>query len=488
MKAVKNALFLILVFSVCLNACSAPPVKETATYTPEPRATSTETLEAVEPTGTSPDEAPAEIEEPAMEADLILLNGALLTMNPAQPYAEALAVKSGSILAVGNAEQITALAGPSTRVIDLDGMTLMPGFVDSHSHVFSHIDRTDEALQQTQDWLLSLGIVASAEAYTDAALLEWLAREDEAGALRMRLGLYLVYTDACGQIIGDWYVDHPDAHHTSDHLRIPGIKVFTDGGSCNTPAVSFQYADGGNGDLYFSKAELVQIIRDIQDLGYQAVLHALGDRAIETALQAYQEVQDGTENTFRHRLDHNTLLRDDLLPLYTPTGVIPVIFGSFPTCFFIGDMNQFRFRTPEEHINWEWRYGELIEQNPTLRYAWHSDYPVFATINPVDHLYGFVTRQQVNEAGDICMPPDWAADDRIPVEDALQYMTSNAAYAIYYDDLTGTLEPGKRADMIIISSNPLETIPDELRDIQVLATLLDGQVVYCQEGHENVCQ
>ena len=67
-------------------------------------------------------------------ADLILLNGAVYTVDPALPWAEAVAVKEGRILAVGSSKEIRALAGGETEIVDLTGTLLLPGFIDSHTH------------------------------------------------------------------------------------------------------------------------------------------------------------------------------------------------------------------------------------------------------------------------------------------------------------------------------------------------------------------
>ena len=199
-------------------------------------------------------------------------------------------------------------------------------------------------------------------------------------------------------------------------------------------------------------------------------------------LEAIRIALGGSPNTLRHRIEHSGLLRDELLPRFGEIGVVPVIFGKFPACYFRGDTSKFKYLSPLEYRHWEWRYADLIAASPGLPYAWHSDYPVFESINPFEHLFGFVTRKEITPDGQVCDPEDWAADDRIPVADALQMMTANAAYAVFYDDVTGSLETGKFADMIILSENPLEVESDELINISVLMTMVGGKVEYCAEN------
>jgi predicted amidohydrolase YtcJ len=472
MSALKIRLAIILFVSFLLSNC-APANQTTSELQTE---TSTATQQVILPSAT-----------PGIKADIIFRNGTILTMDPDQPSVNGIAIRGNEIIAVGENYEMSAYVGDDTQVINLRGHTIMPGFVDSHNHVYFHAFNDGTDLTEIEDWLLSMGITTTAEMTVEPDQFEWMLDAYTDGTLRLRHAIYLEYTNACGDVAGQWYLDHPSAHLMDDTFRVPGIKIFTDGGACNRPAVSFETETGGHGDLYFDDATLTQVVVDAQISGYQVAIHALGDRGAELALNAIETALNGQPNTYRHRIEHNTLLRDDLLPRYGEIGVVPLIFGKFPTCFFTGETNQFKYLTPTEYISWEWRYGDLISTNPDLTYAWHSDYPVFSSINPFEHLYGFVTRKEVGPDGQICLPPDWALDDVIPVEQALTYMTINSAYATFYDDIVGSLQVGKFADLVILSNNPLDVDPDELINISVKMTMVDGRVEYCAEGQESLC-
>ena len=468
----KNRLIIFLLFVILLSSCTptSQPTAELPTATAEP------TQQVSQPSAA-----------PGIKADIIFRNGTILTMNPDQPIANGIAIRGNEILAVGENYEMSAYVGDDTQVINLRGHTIMPGFVDAHSHVYFHGFNDGSDLNEIENWLLSLGITTIAEMTVEPDQFEWMLNAYADGTLRLRHVIYLEYTNACGDVAGQWYLDNSSAHLMDDTFRVPGIKIFTDGGACNRPAVSFETEAGGHGDIYFTDAELAQVVIDAQDLGYQVTIHALGDRGAELALNAIEAALDGQPNTYRHRIEHNALLRDDLLPRYGEIGIVPTIFGKFPSCFFSGDTSQFKYLTPPEFITWEWRYGDLIRTNPDLVYAWHADYPVFSSINPFEHLYGFVTRREVGPDGQVCQPPDWALNDLIPVEQALGYMTINSAYATWYDDIVGSLVPGKRADLIILSENPLSIDPDELVNITVKMTMVDGEMAYCAEGQESLC-
>lgn len=431
-------------------------------------------------------ETPAPPTDPG--ADIVYRNGVVLTMDDTNPLAQAVAIKAGKILFVGSNAEIEMYSGASTRVIDLQRQTLMPGFIDSHAHVFDYLDRDARVLENTQNWLLSKGITTIAEMNVHPDLFEWLLNAHSTGQLRMRLAIYLKYNDACGNVDGHWYADHPSAHLWDDNLRVPGIKIYADGGNCNVPAYSFEREDGNSGQLYFETGQLAQVISEAQEAGYQTAIHALGDRAEETVLNAYETALSGQPNNMRHRIEHNTMLRDDMLTRPGEVGIVPLIFGKYPACFFKGDPATFKYHIPEEYVHWEWRYGDMIENNPNLRYAWHSDYPIFDSIDPFEHLHGFATRKEIDKDGNVlCEPPEFALDDLIPPDQALLYMTINSAYATFYDDIIGSIQPGKAADLIILTDNPLEIDPDALFTISVRMTMIDGKVEYCAEGQEAYC-
>lgn len=117
----------------------------------------------------------------------------------------------------------------------------------------------------------------------EQGFLRDIQRFHAAGELRVRTSLYLVYDDPCGRIVGDWYKAYPPTRNPGEMLRIGGVKIFTDGGSCGHPALGFEHADWHGGDLWLTQAELNRAVADAQAAGYQVAIHAIGDRAVEQA-------------------------------------------------------------------------------------------------------------------------------------------------------------------------------------------------------------
>ena len=120
--------------------------------------------------------------------------------------------------------------------------------------------------------------------------------------------------------------------------------------------------------------------------------------------------------------------------------------------------------------------------------AWHSDVVSFAR-RPIHDLYELVTKRQIDPNDDsiVCYPPDWLAAEAVTVEEALRMMTINGAHALFMEDHIGSLRRGKFADLIILSENPLTMDPGRIVDIDVLMTMVGGEVEHCLPGYESLC-
>ena len=217
---VLGATTLLLVTASCTTGSEGGGTTTSTTIPPPP---STSTIGA-EATTTSK----AEVLEEA--ADLVLTNANVITMSDTAPRAEAVAVTDDVISAVGDRAAGAARIGDETQVIDLDGATVIPGLVDAHSHFFGEgiTQGIGAGIQDAE--ILSNGITTTAEFHTTPEILEAVRGLDQAGELRVRTSLYLIYTNACGTVQEDWWQEHPPTRESGEMLRIGGIKVFSDGG------------------------------------------------------------------------------------------------------------------------------------------------------------------------------------------------------------------------------------------------------------------
>lgn len=408
-------------------------------------------------------------------------NGIVLTMETDQPFDEAIAVRGETIEAVGSDEEVLALADDQTTLIDLEGRTLMPGFVDAHTHIFNDRGHMDLGLDEAQDLALRNGITTLADLFVDRGTLKELQRFDADGFLRVRTGLYLVAADNCGRPQGDWYLEFPPTRVRGEMLRINGVKIFADGGTCGEPAFSFEIEAGdGLGDLWFTQDELNTLVSDAQAAGYQVAIHAVGDRANIEALNTIEFALAGEPNIYRHRIEHASVVPPEYIAKFGELDVTPVYFGepfSCPEAFGMG--------VPEPYQAWDQPYASMRSTNPDLHLAWSTDTP-YSSENPFVHLFGFVTRKDLYQ-GHLCEAFPWHEDDRLPVDEALSIMTLQSAYALFRDEEVGSLTPGKLADLIVLSDNPRLVSPDQLPAIEVLLTVVGGNTEYCDPSRNVLC-
>lgn len=411
----------------------------------------------------------------------VFFNGTVLTMDAENPQSEAILIRDDRIAVVGSYDVVMDAASDSAQQVDLQGRTVMPGFVDPHTHLLNDQDRLGVDTDGAQQLALENGITTLGNLYVSEDFLLHMQDYAANGNMRIRASLYLIYTSNCGEVQGTWYQQYPPTREPGEMLRVGGIKIFADGGTCGPPALSYELIPGnGTGELFLSQEQLTTAVTEADALGYQVAIHALGDRAVEAAQNAIAATLNGQPNTLRHRIDHNAVIRPELLPRYEEIGIVALIFGQFPWC------NPFA-PSPPDYQSYEWPWRALLDANPNAHIAWHGDDPWIGGVNPLVELYGLVTRNDVAPDGTVCEAPDWFKANAITVEEALPMMTIEGAYALFREDEVGSLEPGKFADLIILSDNPLTVEPEAIKDIDILLTMVGGTAEYCDADYSTYC-
>jgi predicted amidohydrolase YtcJ len=527
--------------------------------------------------------------------DLVLLNGKIWTVNPAQPVAQAVACRTGRIAAVGSDAEIQSLVRSSTRVINLHGRFALPGFNDAHVHFLSGGQsltgvqlRTAKSEQEFRDRLsryverLPRGrwvtggnwdhenwspprlpsrrliddvipdnpvFVKRVDAHmalaNSAALrIAGIGRDtpDPPGGVIVRdsdgeptgilkdAGMTAVYrvvppptdeegTEAiraamrcaaehgvtsvqdmsaapvlrlyenllaarqlgvriCGyQPLPDW--ERGAAVRFRDvvaveKLKAGGFKGFADGSLGSATALFFEpyqdlaRASGLPSEEMIPERAMLDRILDADAAGHQVAIHAIGDKANHLILNMYQEAEhrNGRRDR-RFRIEHaQHLLADDMGRF----GALRVV-ASVQPLHLADDGRWAENRIGPLRAKHAYAFRSLQDSGAIL--AFGSDWDV-APIDPLLGIHAAVTRRTLDGKH----PGGWVPEQKITPEEAIRAYTMGSAYAAFDEKVKGSLEPGKLADIVVLSRDILTIAPEEIEDTKVEMTIFDGRVVY----------
>lgn len=249
-----------------------------------------------------------------------------------------------------------------------------------------------------------------------------------------------------------------------DRLSIGALKVFTDGGMmARTAALSAPYAGTANlGELQADPAELTSTIVDGHLAGWQLAVHAIGDRAVDVALDAFAEAQARRPRPdARHRIEHCGLVRPDQLDRLAAAGVVAVVQPTFLWAY--GD--DYADIMGPDRAGWLYRARAFLDRGMVV--AGSSDRPV-ADGAPLRAIQFLV--QRTSSSGRAIGP-----DEAITVRQALAAYTMGGAYACHREHLLGSVTAGKLADLVVLGADPTTVDPDTIADIDVFATIVGGE-------------
>jgi predicted amidohydrolase YtcJ len=253
-----------------------------------------------------------------------------------------------------------------------------------------------------------------------------------------------------------------------DWLRVGAMKLFADGSLVGrTAALHDDYAGpgAGRGYLQADAAQLQATIIVAHRSGWQVATHAIGDRAIDVALEAYAHaLAQFPRPDPRHRIEHFAVAQPRQVALAAKLGVIAVPQGRFAA--ELGD-GMLAAVGPERH-DWLYRQRSLLDAGMVLPGS--SDRPV-VTGAPLPGIADMAVRRT---ASGVPFNPGEA----ITVPQALYAYTAGSAYASHQEHVKGSITPGKLADLVVLSEDPAAVSLDRIAGLQVLATLVDGQCRY----------
>jgi len=521
------------------------------------------------------------------EAELILHNGNIITIDDSQPKAEAVAIAGGRLFAVGSDDDVLNLATARTRRIDLEGKTVVPGFIDAHTHLgysgLRHLTRLDcdlrtiEAIkgairayaQETPvgEWVAGFKYddtkTAEGRPLTRAdldevapehpvviehrgghtAYLNSLALEkaglnedtadpdgghlgrDSDGRLNGKLeetaafaviealpsdftrddareGVKLISRmmaasgvtsahDALGT--PDDLRSYQDAHEASElalrvytlidyqfldkmleagirtglgdeWVKVGPVKLTCDGSiSERTARMSEPFVGRPDdyGIIVTDEETLFQHARKAHEAGWQVAVHANGDVGIDITLRVYEKLQEELpRGDPRFRLEHCTIINEDLVRRIKALGAIPNPFSTY--VYYHGEK---MVHYGEERLERMFAVRSFLDAG--IKVTQTSDYPP-GPFEPMMALQSSVTR--TDSKGNV-----WGARQKVSVMEALRVGTLHGAYASYEENDKGSIESGKLADLVVLGQDPTQVDPSTLIDIPVERTMVGGQ-------------
>lgn len=258
-----------------------------------------------------------------------------------------------------------------------------------------------------------------------------------------------------------------------EDIRAKTVKFFLDGVlGQRTAALLDSYTDAPDtsGELLIPPGVFSEAVVELDSLGYQVHVHAIGDLAIRSALDAFAQARErnGFTNN-RHLISHANLVTPVDQPRFARLSVI----GIFQPLWARWDdyMHLTAERVGTERMSFMYPSGSLVRRGATV--AFGSDWAV-ASANPLLGLEVAMTRREPGQSDGRALVPEQG----LPLGHAIASYTINAAYVSHVDDLSGSIEPGKSADLVILSRNLFETPAHEIAGTEVLLTLFAGQVVH----------
>jgi predicted amidohydrolase YtcJ len=249
---------------------------------------------------------------------------------------------------------------------------------------------------------------------------------------------------------------------------VGAIKLWLDGAlGSRGAALHSPYCDDptNRGLVLIPPEELERTLHEAREAGFQACVHAIGDRANSLALDAMESV--GVAGR-RFRVEHAQILTADDIPRFTQLGVIPSMQATHCT----SDMRWAGERLGPERLAGAYAWRSLLATGTII--AGGSDFPV-EDPNPFHGLHASVTRRTL-DGEDV-----WQPEQRMTREEAVRSFTTWNAWAAGQEHEVGSLEVGKRADLVVLSDDPFTCGEARIKDIVPLTTMVGGETVYQRE-------
>jgi predicted amidohydrolase YtcJ len=507
---------------------------------------------------------------------LLLLNGTVLTLDPANRKADALAVAKGRIGRIGTTEEIRRTYGPDVPAIDLRGKAVLPGFIDSHVHFMSTsftvagldlasartleevLERVRERTEETAqgEWILGYFLThlsdrgmptrrdldraaphhpvrvthrnghlcslntRAMEILGPSPDLDGVEKEDgeptgvvrdpaiqtlphpgyllnEEGRLRalelasrraLEKGVTtlhaldggprrpgaMAFLLAASPSLPVKVVLYNQSMDVQEALgfglpRIGGCICADGAFESHTAALFEPYADepGNYGTLSYSDGQMHGFILGSHRAGLQVAVHCEGDRAVEQVLSGYEKaLRELPREDARHRIEHYEIPTENQIRRTAGAGIFVNMQPAFLPAFFFRDgVNRYETFLGKPRLRWIHPYRTMLDAGIVM--AGGSDSPV-TEVNPLAGIAAAVNHPH--------------AEERLSVMEALRLFTANGARFAFEEREKGTIEPGKAADLVVLSEDPCSVAPERIGEIAVEMTFVNGKIACNREG------
>ncbi len=258
-----------------------------------------------------------------------------------------------------------------------------------------------------------------------------------------------------------------------DKIQLGSIKAYADGSLGSSTAWFFHHyaQDTTNFGLpndIIKNGNFEKWALDADKHKLQICVHAIGDKAVSTVLDAVEKIRkENPDWDRRFHIEHAQHLRPGDISRFAKLGVIV----SVQPTHLMEDGNWAEKRIGKERLKYMHPYNSFLKAG--VKVAFGTDFPV-VTLNPMIGLYMAVTRR----TSDGKNPSGLEPQEKISIEDAIKCYTLNSAYAEFQENKKGSIEPGKLADMVVLDKDILTIDPIKIKDVKVVMTIFDGKVIY----------
>lgn len=324
------------------------------------------------------------------------------------------------------------------------------------------------AFEKSLEQMRKMGLTSVHDAGTGVEAWELYKSVADKGELTTRI--YAMIGGA-GKTFDTLSKNGPINSYANDMLSLRSVKIYSDGALGSRGAAMLEpYSDDPDnvGLLFSDQEEMNAMVLKVNKEGFQANVHAIGDRANREVLNAFEYARDQLgEKGLRNRVEHTQIVSLEDIPRFKELNIIASMQPTHAT----SDMNMAEDRVGPNRIKGSYAWKTFLNQGTVV--AAGSDFPVEHS-NPFYGLYSAVTR--MDHEGN--PPGGWYPNEALTREEALRAFTVDAAYAAHQENVLGTLEKGKWADFILIDRDYFKVPASEIWDTKVLETWVAGKKVY----------